>query len=79
LAPAILTCLAITPATYAMTSSVIQPGNETCLISFFAASGVSRYYWFNIPALLCFGDIGLVACQYIYLNILAWWRANIFK
>jgi hypothetical protein len=65
LAPVILTCLAITLAIYAILSSIIQPGNETRVISFFAASGVSCHYWFRIHALLCFDDFGLTAWQYI--------------
>jgi hypothetical protein len=65
LTPVILPRLAITLAIYTIPSSIIQPGYDGRLISFFEASGVSRFYWFGIPALPRFGDFGLTACQCI--------------
>jgi hypothetical protein len=47
--------LAVTLSIYAFLSSIIQQRFERRLISFFAASGVSCYYWFRIPSLFGFG------------------------
>lgn len=43
---------------YVILSSVLRPQFERPLISIFAASGVSCYYWYRIPSLFGFGDFG---------------------
>jgi hypothetical protein len=49
---------AITLIIYGLLSIIIQPKFERKLIGFFAASGVSCYYWYRIPALFGFGNSG---------------------
>ncbi len=41
---------------YAVLSNILDPKQERRLIAIFAASGVSFYYWFRIPALFGFGS-----------------------
>lgn len=53
-----LTGFAITLVIYGILSIIIKPKFERKLISFFAASGVSCYYWYRLPALLGFGNLG---------------------
>jgi len=48
----------VTLVLYEVLSSIIQPKYERKLISLFAASGVSCYYWYRIPALFGFGNFG---------------------
>ncbi|CAN5228820.1 hypothetical protein BH09BAC6_BH09BAC6_19620 [soil metagenome] len=48
----------ISLAVYALCSAVIRQRFEKKLISFFAAAGVSCYYWFRVPALFGFGNQG---------------------
>ena len=55
--------LAVTLLAYILLSNIINAKYERRLISIFAASGVSCYYWYRIPALLGFGkfaDDGLL-------------------
>jgi len=47
--------LAVTLAAYLILSNVLDSKYERKLISIFAASGVSCYYWYRIPALIGFG------------------------
>lgn len=47
--------LAVTLAIYLILSNVIDKKYERRLISIFAASGVSCYYWYRIPSLFGFG------------------------
>ncbi len=54
---------AVTLVAYLILSNVIPAKYERKLISIFAASGVSCYYWYRLPALLGFGkfaDDGLL-------------------
>lgn len=48
----------ITIILYAILSNIIQPKFQRKLISIFAASGVSCYYWYRIPELFGFGNLG---------------------
>ncbi|HEY5325604.1 MAG TPA: hypothetical protein VIJ27_01275 [Mucilaginibacter sp.] len=50
--------LTVTLVIYAVLSSIIRPEYERKLVSFFAASGVSCYYWYRIPALFGYGSFG---------------------
>ncbi|MGZ3765756.1 MAG: hypothetical protein ACXVA2_13895 [Mucilaginibacter sp.] len=43
---------------YGVLSIIIQKKFEQKLIGFFAAAGVSCYYWYRLPALLGFGKFG---------------------
>lgn len=49
---------AVTFIIYGILSSVLPVKSEKRLISIFAASGVSCYYWYRIPDLLGFGNFG---------------------
>jgi len=42
---------------YIIASMMVPAKHEPKLISVFAASGVSCYYWFRIPALIGYGNI----------------------
>ncbi len=63
----------ITLVIYAILSSIIQPKYERRLISFFAAAGVSCYYWFRIPALFGYGSFGKDGLLINLRNILPEW------
>jgi hypothetical protein len=49
---------ATTLVVYWILSIIIQPKFERRMIGFFAAMGVSCYYWYRIPALFGFGNFG---------------------
>ncbi len=53
-----LTGLALTLFLYAALLWIIRAEYEPKLTSFFAAAGVSCYYWYRIPALFGFGNYG---------------------
>ncbi len=53
-----MTGFAMTLLIYWLLSKIVQPKYERRLIGFFAASGVSCYYWYRIPSLLGFGNFG---------------------
>jgi hypothetical protein len=48
----------ITLVIYILLSQMVLPVYERRLINIFAASGVSCYYWYRIPALFGFGEFG---------------------
>ncbi len=50
--------LMITLAIYIILSAIIRSKFERSLVSIFAASGVSCYYWYRVPALFGFGNFG---------------------
>jgi len=58
---------------YATLSAIIQPKYERRLIGFFAASGVSCYYWFRIPALFGFGDFAKDGLLINLRNVIPEW------
>ncbi len=59
----------ITLLLFGILSNIVRPDFERRLISIFAASGVSCYYWYRLPALFGFGNFGedglLVNLQHI--------------
>ena len=64
---------AVTLAIYGILSKIIQSRYERRLISFFAASGVSCYYWYRIPALFGFGNFGHDGLLVDLSNLLPTW------
>ncbi|HZX58273.1 MAG TPA: hypothetical protein VFE54_06095 [Mucilaginibacter sp.] len=64
---------AITLAVYGILSAIIQRKYERKLIGFFAASGVSCYYWYRIPSLLGFGNFGHDGLLVNLSNVLPQW------
>ncbi len=63
----------ITIALYGILWAIVQPKYERKLIDFFAASGVSCYYWYRIPSLLGFGNFGHDGLLVNLSNLLPQW------
>lgn len=68
-----LTGFATTLLIYCFVSKIIQAKYERRLIGFFAASGVSCYYWYRIPSLLGFGNFGTDGLLVNLRNTLPLW------
>lgn len=65
--------LAVTLVAYLILSNLIAAKHERKLISIFAASGVSCYYWYRLPALLGFGKFADDGLLISLRNILPAW------
>jgi len=58
---------------YWLLSKIIQAKYERRLIGFFAAAGVSCYYWYRIPSLFGFGNFGTDGLLVNLRNVLPEW------
>ena len=67
----------ITLAAYGALSGIIRHKSGQRLTGFFAASAVSCYYWYRIPALLGFGNFGRDGLLVNLSNVLPVWSINI--
>ncbi|MDP1764739.1 MAG: hypothetical protein Q8L07_12730 [Sediminibacterium sp.] len=63
----------VTLLLFGILSKIIQPKYERGLISIFAASGVSCYYWYRLPALFGFGNYADDGLLVNLLGILPEW------
>jgi hypothetical protein len=64
---------AITFGIYGILALIVKPKYHQKLISIFAASGVSCYYWYRIPSLLGFGNFDNDGLLINLKNILPEW------
>ena len=65
--------LAVTLVAYLILSNVLDAKYERKLISIFAASGVSCYYWYRIPALIGFGKFAPDGLLYSLKDVIPDW------
>jgi hypothetical protein len=70
--------LAVTLIIYIILKFSLRQNNEQKLSAIFAASGVSCYYWFRIPALLGFGEYGSDGLLIDLSNLLPSWSILAF-
>ena len=61
---------------YLILHQYIAKKNERILISYFAAAGVSCYYWFRIPALLGFGRFSSDVVLFNLKNTIPQWNVQ---
>lgn len=69
--------LILSLAVFIVLSRVLK--NERALVSWFAALGISCYYWYRIPALIGYGELGDDGLLYDLRGILPEWSVVVIR
>jgi hypothetical protein len=67
----------VTLLLYVLLSFFLKPQWERRLIGFFAAAGVSCYYWYRLPALFGYGNLGDDGLLIDLRNVLPAWSFTV--
>ncbi len=67
----------VTLILYMLLLAFLHPSSERRLISIFAAAGVSCYYWYRLPALFGFGNLGEDGLLIDLRNVLPVWSFTV--